>query len=1018
MVLYEQRGFYTSSRSYVAEYSPLDGMCKLEELILKTKELGQPAVAITDHSTLYALWKAQKLQEKHGVKVIKGCEFYFTQGYDENGKPQYGHIALLAKNYQGIVNLFKLQERAYTEDRFYYRQQITIYDLMEFHEGLICTSACLANIIPQSIMNGDVKTAKTWINTFKQLFGEDFYLEIQPNSIPEQRIVNKMLVYLAKEFNVELIATNDVHYILKDDHKVHEVLLALSTQKKMTDEKRFKFTTTDFWFKTREEMKAGFDYISDEDVERALNNTVVVSNKCNAEIPTGHYLPKYPFSNDPIQTFKDNVWSGYEKKKDEKIDDNDYRNSLQQEIEVITEEGYADYFLIVEDYIKRAREAKILVGDGRGSGAGSKSCYAMDITRVEPREYGLIFERFLAKGREPDIDSDFSDIDAVFELLGEAYGWENVGRIASFGTFAPRAITRRILQCFGHSERDIKLISSLLPTDPFLTWEQCLQNKPYIDAIKRYPDEWTAIQRLQGSVSHTSMHAGGIIIWNKLSDVLPVKVINNMQGKRIKRVVCFDMDDLHELGHFKFDILGLSTLETLDLALKNVKTVHGIDIDLTKIDYEDKNILAMLASGDVKGVFQLEEQAQRVKQQSPGNFRDVIAINALIRPGTGTSYFRRRSGEIEWSVIPEREWYMSETYGDYVYQEQYMLDAHVLASWDLAYADKKLRKNKDIRNDVETRNKFFEDCRKVGILKTEAEIAEIWADIENAVDGGYGFNKSHATTYGRIAFQEGYLKYYYPECFYSAILTKKGDDQDKVGEFIAECKRRGIKVLPPNINESEGDFIPTPEGIMYRLTSITNVGDSAIRGIKDIRPIKSLQDLLERRNKSLIKKNVIESLIKAGVFDFEHSDRQYIMHQLDQYLRTKTQIKQEHECPLREFDKLAWEKEALGVYLSSHPLDKYAFKSLQEHQDNSKCLVAGIVSDVRVFYDKNGNEMAFITISNQQGNMKCIAFSRTWADKSLGLSEKLECGNIIMVRGKRSGNDCIIDSVEIIEKLS
>lgn len=530
------------------EYSPLDGMCKLEELILRTKELGQTSVAITDHGTLYSLWKAQQLQNKHGVKVIKGCEFYFTQGYNENGKPIYGHVILLAKNYQGVINLFKLQELAYSEKNFYYRHQITFQDLSNHSEGLICTSACLANIIPQAILEGDIKKAGRWIKNFKQMFGENFYLEIQPNSIPEQRIVNKMIVHLAKENDVKLVATNDVHYIYKDDAKVHEVLLALSTQTKMNNTKRFRFTTDDFWFKTREEMVEGLYYLPSDVIEDALNNTKIVSDKCNAEIPTGHYLPKYPFVEDPIKAFSDSVWNGYEQKKTESIDDEDYRCQLANEISIISEEGYADYFLIVQDYIKRAREANILVGDGRGSGAGSKCCYSMDITRVEPREYGLIFERFLAKGREPDIDSDFSDIDAVFELLGEAYGWENVARIVSFGTFAPRAITRRIMQCFGHDEREIALVSALLPKDPFLTWEQCLSNQEYINTMKRYPDEWKAIQRLQGNLSHTSMHAGGVIIWNKLSDVLPVKCIDNMKGERIKRVVCFDMDDLHELG--------------------------------------------------------------------------------------------------------------------------------------------------------------------------------------------------------------------------------------------------------------------------------------------------------------------------------------------------------------------------------------------------------------------------------------------------------------------------------------
>lgn len=426
----------------------------------------------------------------------------------------------------------------------------------------------------------------------------------------------------------------------------------------------------------------------------------------------------------------------------------------------------------------------------------------------------------------------------------------------------------------------------------------------------------------------------------------------------------------------------------------------------------------MLSNGDVKGVFQLEEQAQRVMQQAPKNFRDIIAINALIRPGTGANYFRRRNGEAEWALIPEREWYMLETYGDYVYQEQYMLDAHILAGWNLAYADKKLRKNKDIRNDIETRDKFFKDCKNIGILKTDAEIAEIWADIESAVDGGYGFNKSHATTYARIAFQEGYIKYYYPECFYCAILTKKGDDQDKVGEFIAECKRKGIKILPPDINKSENNFIPTPDGIRYRLTSITNVGDTAIRGIKEIRPINSLEDLLQRRNKSAIKRNVVENLIKAGVFDFENPDRQILMHKLDDYNRTKTQIKEGYTNPLREFDKLKWEKEALGIYLSAHPLDKYAFQPLHEQRDNGKCLIAGIVDEISELYDKKGNKMAFIYVSNQYGRIKCLAFSKTWADKQLALQEKVNCGNIIMIRGTRSGNDCLINSLEVIEKLA
>lgn len=388
------------------EYSPLDGMCKLEELILRVKELGQNFLAITDHGTLYSLWKAQQLGKKYGIKIIKGCEFYFTQGIDEKtNKPIYGHLILLAKNNTGLKNLYKLQEVAYSDSNFYYKHQISLSDLEKYSEGLICTSACLANIIPQSILNGDIGQANEYIRKFKKIFGDDFYLEIQPNSIPEQKIVNIEIVRLSKEHNVKLVATNDVHYIYKDDADVHEVLLALSTNKKMNDEKRFRFTTQDFWLKTEEEMRDGLQYLDSDTVNNAINNTSVISNICNSEITTGNYLPHYPFTpkdKTANEYFYEKIYEGYENKKDESIEDEEYTKALEYEYNIIKEEGYSDYFLIVQDYIKRSREAGILVGDGRGSASGSKVAYCMDITRVEPRQYGLLFERFLAKGRVPD----------------------------------------------------------------------------------------------------------------------------------------------------------------------------------------------------------------------------------------------------------------------------------------------------------------------------------------------------------------------------------------------------------------------------------------------------------------------------------------------------------------------------------------------------------------------------------------------------------------------------------------
>jgi DNA polymerase III subunit alpha len=388
-------------------------MCKLEELILRAKELGQTSIAITDHGSLFGLWKFQQLCIKHNIKPILGCEFYYDNGFDENLKPKRGHLILLAKDEKGLVNLYKLQETAYVE-HFYMKHTITLEDLKNHSEGLVCTSACLANIIPQAIIQGEYSKARSHALELKNIFGDDFYLEIQPNSIMEQHIVNKELAVMSKVMKIPLVATNDIHYVYKDDFDVHEVLLAIGTQKKMDDPKRWKFTTNDFWCKSEEEMRNGFNGLEKEDINMAIHNTCVIADKCNARIIPGKYLPSYPFLDEgetSITTLKRNTWNGFDNKiKSTQLNNLGYINSLNYELDVIADEGYSDYFLIVEDFIKRARDAGIIVGDGRGSGAGSKTCYALNITRVEPEEYGLLFERFLATGREPDIDELMSSL--------------------------------------------------------------------------------------------------------------------------------------------------------------------------------------------------------------------------------------------------------------------------------------------------------------------------------------------------------------------------------------------------------------------------------------------------------------------------------------------------------------------------------------------------------------------------------------------------------------------------------
>lgn len=520
---------------------------------------------------------------------------------------------------------------------------------------------------------------------------------------------------------------------------------------------------------------------------------------------------------------------------------------------------------------------------------------------------------------------------------------------------------------------------------------------------------------MQNIVSHTTTHAAGVIIYPDLSSYLPIITTSD---DRSLRVVGWDMDMIEEVGFYKFDVLGLETLAIVKGTLSSIEHTTGEVIDLNTINLGDDNVYQMLRNGDVSGVFQIAAQSAKVMEQAPTCFVDMIAINALIRPGVGdwTEYIARRRGK-EWSVYEPRMPYLAETEGTYAYQEQYMLDAHVLAGWDIAYADKKLRKNKDIRNDTELRSKFLEDCQANG---HEQEIVEgVWSEIEDVVDGGYGFPKAHSTSYARLSYITAYLKHYYPEHFYAAMMTSAktdGDGQGEISGYISEAKQRGIKILPPHINDSTESFVVSGSGINYRITTIKHVGDSAIRHINDLRPISSFDDFIGRRDKSKAKKNVVINLIKAGAFDFDNPNRGELLHKFDMEQRTKTQIKEGYITPEYEYNdgiKAEWEKEVLGMYLSTHPLERYGFQPLDTFDDGENCLCGGEIYDMRVFNDKNGNEMAFIHINTLHGNIKLLLFSRTWAQKNV--RKCMVEGNIVLIRGRRSGADVIVNSAEILE---
>ncbi len=1002
------------------EYSLLDGCARIEELFATAKELGHTFCAVTDHGSTSGLLAAQQAAHRHGVVPILGTEFYYQRENDG----QNGHLLVLAKDNVGLRNIFELQEYAYVHN-FYYKPRIKWEILRQHAEGLIVTSACLGSTFAQYILEGEITQAMEWATKFKHVFGEDFYLEIQPNGMPEQLTLNRQAIAIGKKLGIKVVATNDVHYIHEADAFPHEVLLALQINKKMSDESRWKFPTYDLWFKSAEDMKQTFVGLDEEDVCQALQHTAEIAGKCRAGLEKGNYLPAFynlPEGMSERELLAQHIMDGA--KRTGFIHNPDYMKEVQHELDIIDRNGYSGYFLIVRDYVTTARENGIIVGDGRGSGAGSKVAFLTDIARIEPSKHKLLFERFMADGRSPDFDVDFSDQESVFADLQKKYGVENVARIIAFGHMTPKAVCRKVLNCFEHPYDVINHVTKLIP-ELCPSLKEAYKHAPaLLDYKEKYKVEFEVIERLEGTISHESQHAGGVLIYPGLSSLLPVKT----RGQdRTMRIVGFDKNMLEDLGHYKFDILGLDTLPVIKRCLDSIKEIEGVDIDLYALDYDDANVYTMLCEGDVSGVFQLGGQAQKVTEQQPRDFKDLIAINALIRPGIGDwhEYIARRKGK-PWEIHPDRMDYLGETEGVMTYQEQFLLDCKTFAGWDIAYADKHVRKNKDIVSDTILSDAFVDAALSRGY--THEEVAPVWREILAAVEGGYSFNKSHSASYAVISFQTAWLKCYYPEHFYASLMSGEATDgpgQIAIAGYIAECKKRGITILPPDINNSNENFVVVPKltmgttqgGVQYRITTIRHVGESAITHIQELRPVDSFGDFMRRREKKHIKKNVLVNLIKAGCFDQDNPNRAELLWQVDMDHRTKTQIKEEYEPPRYEWNekvKAEWEKEVLGMYLSVHPMEQYGFHPIDHYEEGARALQGGEVSEVKVFKDRNQNEMAFVTLDTLHGGVKVIVFNSVWKNKLN--QHALAPGNIVLIKGRRSGHDILMDEAEVLEE--
>ncbi|HOF03535.1 MAG TPA: DNA polymerase III subunit alpha, partial [Atribacterota bacterium] len=822
-----------------SEYSLLDGACRIKELIKKAKENNMSALALTDHGVMYGAIQFYKEAVANGIKPIIGCEVYLApnsrmdKSYGKKETPS--HLILLVKNKTGYRNLIQLVTKSFLEG-FYYKPRIDKEILAEFSEGLIGLSACLKGEIPRLILQNNFTEAQELALSYQEIFGKDnFYLELQNNTMPEQLKVNQELIKLSRSLQIPLVATNDVHYLNKEDFEAHDILLCIQTATNLDDPDRMKFSTDEFYFNTPEEMKQHF-----ADIPEALENTLRIAEDCNLEIDFRNaHLPDFslPGNISDNDYLKQLCYEGALNKF--KVMENEIKERLDYELSVIKKMGFATYFLIVWDFVDYARKHDILVGPGRGSAAGSLVAYCLNITNINPLDYDLLFERFLNPERisMPDFDIDFSieGRSEVIEYVSKKYGRDKVSQIITFGTMAARAVIRDVGRALGIPYGQVDKIAKLIPGDPKMTIEKALQIEPELknrmenDATIRKMIEISS--KLEGLSRHASTHAAGVVLSREsLTDFVPLQLTS--EGEISTQYIA---EDLESLGLLKMDFLGLRTLSVINNTVKIVKKIRGEAVNIDKIPLDDERVYELLAKGECCGIFQLESSGMvdLVKRLEPENIEDITALLALYRPGPLGSgmiddFINRKKGKVEIKYLhPLLESILKDTYGVIVYQEQVMQIASRLAGYSLGEADI-LRKamGKKIKEVMKKQQKqFIEGAIQNGIAKKTAE--EIYDLI--AYFAGYGFNKSHSVSYAFLSYQTAYLKAHYPVEYMAALLTSIMQNTDKVVKYIKECQIMGLEILPPDINESLIDFtVVNKTTIRFGLAAVKNVGRAAV----------------------------------------------------------------------------------------------------------------------------------------------------------------------------------------------
>ena len=1048
------------------EFSLLDGSNKIKECVSRVKELGMNSVAITDHGVMFGVIDFYRAAKAAGIKPILGCEVYVAPGsrFDKeavgNNDDRYYHLVLLAENETGYYNLMKIVSRGFTEG-YYYKPRVDMELLEQYHEGIIALSACLAGEVQKNILRGMYGEAKAAACRYKDIFGEgNFFLELQDHGMEEQKLVNQSLLRMSQETGIELVATNDIHYTYADDVKPHDILLCIQTGKKLADEDRMRYEGGQYYIKSEEEMRKLFPY-----AQEAIDNTQKIADRCNVEIVFGEKkLPKYdvPDGFTSWEYLNKLCYEGLERRYPG--DDPKIRERLEYELSVIKRMGYVDYFLIVWDFIKYARDHGISVGPGRGSAAGSIVSYCLGITSIDPLRYQLLFERFLNPERVsmPDIDVDFcfERRQEVIDYVVRKYGTDRVVQIVTFGTMAARGVIRDVGRVMDLPYAFVDGIAKMIPKELNITLGKALQSSP--DFKKAYDNDPQVKElidmsmRLEGLPRHTSMHAAGVVISQKaVEEYVPLSV-----GSDGSVVTQFTMTTLEELGLLKMDFLGLRTLTVIQDAVRLAEKSSGKEIDINAIDYNDKKVLDYIGSGETDGIFQLESGGMKgfMKELKPQNLEDIIAGISLYRPGPMDFIPQYIKGKNHPEAItydcPQLEPILAPTYGCIVYQEQVMQIVRDLAGFTLGRSDLLRRAMSKKKGDVmqKERQAFVYGDEEGGVPgciangieeKTANKIYDEMIDFAK-----YAFNKSHAAAYAVVSYQTAWLKYYYPVEFMAALMTSMIDNPPKVAEYIYSCRQMGIEILPPDINEGVGNFSVQDGKIRYGLAAIKSIGrpviESIVRERNERGKFKTLKDFIERLSGKEVNKRTIESFIKSGAFDGlggtrkqfmiiyvqivdqVNQERKYSMAgQLSLFDMVDDDQKAEFDIPLPkvgEYEKetrLAFEKEVLGVYLTGHPMEEYEEKwrksiskttldfqldketGAAKVHDGAKEIIGGIIATLAIKYTKTNKTMAILTLEDLLGTVEVVVFPRDYEKYKEYLQEE----NKVFIRGRVSEED-------------